>query len=393
MTRGSAARKEKPATVTPLRLPELDPAAVPVRGVVTRSVTLLFSLGFVLVAGLGVAAFRVAVDRTVDGSGSLEPVTVWPVRARETGVVAQVFVGPGDTVSRGQVLIRMDTATTDAALAELKAARNAARVDSEAAERQRPVVEEERTERLAEADAGIAHARATLRERMVTYGMGTNADSMMHAYVPGRFVIIDEALADVHTAEAQRAYAATQLARAGAEALDARKRGFDIQRLEEQMRNAETQRAHLALAAPADGVILTEQVERLTGAAVRQGDPLLEIADLSHWRARLILTERAVHDVRIGDAVSLAIPALKVLEGDRLRGRVAAVSDQPIDTSAVTAKSGYRVLVVLDRAQLARLGVDQFRRGYQVQARIVTRTGTIAELIRAYLAERVRGSS
>jgi len=392
MTRSNTARTRSPLPVTPLRLPELDPAAVPARGLVNRSVALLLALGLVMAAAIGIAAFRVVIDRTVEGAGALEPVTIWPIRAREAGVIAAVLVASGDTVRRGQLLVRMDTAAADAAIAELQAARGSARVDSEAASITRPVVARERTTRLAEADAKIAQTRAALREKLVTYRINPNVDSVLRNYVAGQSVVLDVAVADVHTAEAQHAYAAAQLDRAAPESLDGRKRAFDIQRLGAQIRAAEEQRTHLTLDSPADGVVLTDQIERLAGSAVRQGESLLEIADVLHWRARLVLEERAVHDVRIGDAVSLAIPALKALEGDRLRGRVVAVSAQPIDTAG-TSVGSYRVIVALDPTQLARLGVEQFRRGYQVQAKIVTRTGTIAELIRGYLNERVRGAS
>jgi hypothetical protein len=146
-------------------------------------------------------------------------------------------------------------------------------------------------------------------------------------------------------------------------------------------------------------VVLTEQIERLGGSYVREGELLLEVADLDEWRVNLYVAERDVHKIRMGDSVKVEVQAFNAEDEDRLRGSVVFVAPEPIapaqtaqGTAAPTAGVGlYRVVAQLNQKQLAEMGIEKFRRGYTVQGQIITRSGRIITLLWDYLHDQLRG--
>ena len=49
----------------------------------------------------------------------------------------------------------------------------------------------------------------------------------------------------------------------------------------------------------------------------------------------------------------------------------------------------YRVTATLDRKQLEKMGIENFRRGYTVQGNVITRSGRIITLLWNYLSEKM----
>jgi multidrug resistance efflux pump len=145
------------------------------------------------------------------------------------------------------------------------------------------------------------------------------------------------------------------------------------------------------------GVVLSEQLENLVGIALREGDQLLEVGDVSAWRANLSVSEDDVHRIRIGDPVSIEIPAFASVANDRFRGRVVSVATQisagGAPGGATTSSyflSGYRVMAALDPVAPDDEKSGALRRGYVVRAKIITRSARLATFVRDYLRGRLR---
>jgi multidrug efflux pump subunit AcrA (membrane-fusion protein) len=244
---------------------------------------------------------------------------------------------------------------------------------------------------------------------MIEYDMGTNVDSLLRAYVPGRHVVLDQAVGEVRSAQADlRSSGADEglqdLARFDREKLDAQ-----MQQLAAQISAMRVRLGRLTLTSPTDGVVLTEQTERLQGAVVREGEQIVELADLKEWRVLLTVTERDVHKIAVGDSVKVDLPAFDESEREQLGGRVVYVASEPLSAQSGAAvgggttgggapggagaggatASGYRVIASLDRRQLERMGLAKFRRGYSVQANVITRSGRIVTLLWNYVTEKL----
>ncbi|HEY0035307.1 MAG TPA: biotin/lipoyl-binding protein, partial [Longimicrobium sp.] len=186
----------------PLRLPNLGDDGQPGARFVKRAVsyTLAF-IGLLVLTALLVSMF-VSMDVTVKTSGVLEPVQLWPVRAQAGGVVREVLVKTGDTVAAGQPVVKLDALALETQLAQLQAQLRSAEIDRARSAAATPLERAQQSEKLDRARARLSTSRATLLQRMVEHGFGTNVDSLLANYPVGRHVAIDGAVGEVRAAEA-----------------------------------------------------------------------------------------------------------------------------------------------------------------------------------------------
>lgn len=394
--------QQKP--VLQLRLPELGEDRAPGARLVRRTVTLTLATLAALAAAVLVVASLVSMKVTVKAAGVLEPVRVWPVRAREPGMVGEVLVSTGDRVRAGQTVARLDALELETSLAELRSQLRATELDERRAASAVPVEERQQSDRAAQARARVVTARANLRQRMVEYDLGGDVDSLLAGYTAGRHVAVDLAVAELRSAEAEVRLSSAQGEILGLGRYDRERKRAEGEQLSARIRAAEERLSRLALAAPTSGVVLTDQIERLPGSFVREGELLLEVADLDAWRVSLYVGERDVQRIRLGDSVRVRVQAFGAERREDLRGSVGYVSPDPLGSggggtgasspgAAPPAGGGtYRVLVRLDQRQLAAMGIHRFRRGYTAEGQIVTRSGRIIVLARDYLHDRIRGT-
>jgi HlyD family secretion protein len=389
----------KDPTVIPLRLPSLPHEGQPGSRFVLRAVSLtMLTLGALFVIALLVAVL-VKMDVTVKAGGVLEPVRLYPLRAMEGGPVREVYVQTGDTVHRGQVLARLDTLEISGQIAQLRAQLRATEVDRLRSASADPLQQRQSAERAGQARARLSSSMAALRQRMVEYDLGTNADSLLAHYLPGRHVALDEAVGEVRSAQADIRLSAGEGDIQARSRFDRVKLGSQMDQLSAQITTLEARKERLSLVAPTNGVVLTEELERLPGTFVRAGDQIIELADLNDWRVQLTVSERDVHRIALGDSVKVDLPAFDQSEREQLGGRVVYVSPEPLTAQApaggatgpaTTLPTGsYRVIATLRRSQLERMGIEKFRRGYTVQGHVITRSGRIITLLWNYLAEKL----
>jgi len=317
----------------------------------------------------------------------------------------EVLVRTGDTVRAGQVLVRLDTVALTSTLAQLEAQYRAADIDRRRSATADPLQRAQNAERANQSRQRLAAAVATLRQRMVEYDMGTNADSLLAAYVPGRHVTLDQAVSDVRTAQAELRASGAEGGLQELSRFDREKLGTQMDQLRAQIAAVRARLRQLTITAPVDGVVLTEQLERLSGAFVREGEQLLELGGTAQWRVQLNVTERDVHKVHVGDSVKVELPAFDQSERQLLGGRVDYVAPEPLSLQGAAAGSGgsqpagqaggqappgvYRITAQLDRSQLEKMGIENFRRGYSVQGNVITKSGRIITLLWNYLTEKL----
>lgn len=403
----SEARPTSTPGVIPLRLPNLDDEGQPGGRFVKRAVSVTLGVIVLLFAVAAMVSLLVSMDVTVKSSGILEPVNVWPIRAQAAGPIREVLVQSGDTVKAGDVVIRLDALALETQLAQLEAQYSAAQIDRDRSRAGTPLEHRQQTQRLASAQSRLTRARALLVQRMVEYGFGNNADSLLAAYRPGQHVMLDQAVGEVRGAEADIRLNAAETDMLALRNYDERRAATEMTRLQAQIRETRERIARTTIAAPAAGVVLTEQLERLGGAYVREGETLLEVGEVGDWRVTMLVPERDVHKINVGDRVRLEVQAFGQRERRQLEGRVSHVAAEPVGASqagsgasasaagasASSAGAGtaglYRVVASLDRAQIQREELDRFRRGYSVQANVVTRSGRIATLMWGYLMEKL----
>lgn len=400
----SEARAIAPKDIIPLRLPDLGDEGQPGGRFVKRAVTIVLGVIALLFLLVVVVSMVVSMDVTVKSAGVLEPVNVWPIRAEAAGPIREVLVKSGDTVKAGDVVIRLDALALETQLAQLEAQFRAARLERERSVAGTPVERRQQAQRLANAEARLTRSRAVLVQRMVEYGFGSNPDSLLRVYRTGQHVMLDQAVGDVRGAEADIRLNAAETDMLSLRQYDERRADTEMARLQAQIREARERITRTSIVAPSSGVVLTEQLERLPGAFVREGETLMEVGEVGEWRVTMLVPERDVHKISVGDRVRLEVQAFNQRDRRQLEGLVAHVAAEPAGaspagsgdaTSGGAAKGGgsgpglYRVVASLDRGQVQREELDRFRRGYSVQANVITRSGRIAELAWGYLRDKL----
>ncbi len=389
--------------VIPLRLPDLPHEGQPGARFVFRSVSLTMLILAVLFVGALLVSVFVRMDVTVEAGGVLEPIRLYPIRAMEGGPVREVFVETGDTVQKGALLARLDTVEVASSIAQLEAQLRAADVDRRRSASADPLQLRQSADRAAQARARLSAALALVRQRMVEYDLGTNVDSLLANHVPGRHVALDQAVGDVRSAQADIRLSAGEGDLQALSRFDREKLGTQIDQLTAQINALRARKEQLTIVAPTDGVVLTDELERLPGSFVREGDQVFELADLRDWRVQLTVSERDVHKILVGDSVKVELVAWDQSEREQLGGRVVYVSPEPLTVQAPSGGAtgaptsvptgSYRVIATLDRAQLEKVGITKFRRGYTVQGNVITRSGRIITLLGDYLMEKFRRKS
>lgn len=388
-------RNGAPSDESRLKLPGIPATENTSTGIVRRFVTLTFVVIAVLLVVAGLAGTFVEIDLTIDARGTLEPVTVQPVRSQETAVVLDVPVTTGDTVAAGDVLARLDSLDLTGQLARLRAERNGYWYALRRARALQPIERDEQQFQTEQARAQLISAQAELREELANYGYPTNIDEVLETYDTGEHIAIDRALSEVIRARSALNASRIAVDRLGLVRFDLRQQEAQIQKLDAQIATLQARLDRLVIRAPTDGVILTEQIERLQGRLVRQGDIMFEVAKIDEWRAQLLVGQQDIHEIQVGDEAKVEIVAFKSEKKDLIYGNVESIASEPMDGLSAGQAPGasrgmYRVTVVLDESEVESIGRSRLREGYTVEGKIITRSGRIVTLIWRYLREQTR---
>jgi hypothetical protein len=127
------------------------------------------------------------------------------------------------------------------------------------------------------------------------------------------------------------------------------------------------------------------------------------VGDLADWRVTMMVPEREVNKIEMGDRVRLEVQAFRQSDRRQLEARVTHVAAEPVGSGASGAGPGaggapaaaptgggvYRVVASLDRDQVEPGELERFRRGYSVSANVVTKSGRIIELVWNYVGEKL----
>jgi HlyD family secretion protein len=100
---------------------------------------------------------------SVTGSGSVSPASQVEVKSRATGTVTAVYVSEGDSVTKGQILVRLHDADSEAAVAEAQATLSSAQARLTQTEAQRRADQAQTARSIQQAEAALAAAQARLR--------------------------------------------------------------------------------------------------------------------------------------------------------------------------------------------------------------------------------------
>lgn len=359
---------------------------------------ILIAVGFIW-AGRGVLKVETGrVDRKtlraiVTASGEIKPPSTKfaSVNANTFGKVTDIFVQEGDTVKKGQILLRTESVQQQADVEAQQAALETAQADAEgtaAAARSAAA-----SLRSAQADLKTAQARLTQAKQDFTRGQQLMKDNLIARQV------FDQRLSDYQVAESSLAAAEARVAQAKAQHQQAiYNRDMAKARVAQnraQLVRYQDLRSKTIYTAPFKGIITSLPVNVgenvVPGIQNQPGSLLFQVADLSVITAEVRVDETDILNVRTGQPAEVSIDALpnKVFRGKVTETGMSAISSNSQSLgSQMTGDEAkdFKVVVTLTHPP------PGLRPGLSATARIITATrqNTITVPIRA-LTVRMRG--
>lgn len=211
-------------------------------------------------------AFRTDITETVTATGKIQPEVEVKIAPEVSGEIIEIPVKEGQTVRRGQLLLRIRPDSYRAQVESQRAALNGAR-------------------------AASARNRAELQKAETEY---KRIDSLFRSGL---------------TSETERNAAKTAYDSARA-ALDSAM--YEIQRAEGALSQMNEAFSKTTIYSPTDGTIssLTSRVgERVVGTSQFAGTEVMRIADLDHMEARVNVNENDIVHVKVGDQARVHVDA------------------------------------------------------------------------------------
>ncbi len=213
------------------------------------------------------------VDQIYEAAGTVRARNVAILSARVPGSITAVRVKAGDRVSRGQVLLTLESAELDAQVSRAQAGLAVA---------QGGITESERDVAAAEANARLAAA---------TYSRYRDLQAKK-SISPQEF---DEVEARQRTAQAQ-----LEMSRARRQQALAR-----LEQAQAEGRATRTVHSYASIAAPFAGVVSERKAD--PGTVAWPGMPLLTVEEDDQFRLEVELAESKASAVRIGDSARISL--------------------------------------------------------------------------------------
>lgn len=287
---------------------------------------------------------RSQIDDFYEATGTVKAKTTTQISSNVMGRIISFPVAEGDVVSRGQVLIEIDSSEAKAQLLKGQAAM---------AEAQASLTELERSVETANAAVRTAEANKQLAE--TTFGR------FKELYERGSVSAqeFDEARAKLNaaTSELERVRSHVRELLAKNKQITAR-----IDQAKAEIANIKVVEGYSNITAPVSGVVIKKFAE--SGAIASPGTPLLAIEDNSQYRLEAAVDESRSKLVHVGSRVNVRIDALGAAD---VVGTVAEI----LPTSDAASRS-YTVKVDLPANPILRTGLYGLARFALMQKPAIT---------------------
>jgi multidrug resistance efflux pump len=259
------------------------------RGVVFASV------GGAVVLALTVITYPLKVTSPAD----IRALNRSDVRSMVAGVITSVARREGELVKSGDTLAVLDKRDLQARMAMLEAQKAQATAElSKLKTGNRP----EEIRRAGGAYSQRANAlrfaqtKLTRTKKLIASGLASQED-------------LDSAKFEVEarTRELVSAKAEVDLLKAGARSEDVLAKQAELHRIEAEIELAQSDLLRTEIKSPIDGVLITPRFNEHVGKAVKLGDPVAEVADLSRMRVSVNVPESEIDAVELGQPVVLKV--------------------------------------------------------------------------------------
>lgn len=289
---------------------------------------------------------RVTIVEKVSASGTVQPVTEVKIAPEVSGEIIDLLVEEGDSVKRGQLLVKIRPDTWESQLQRAQASLSQQRAN------------------LAQAEASHNAAKAAFIRA---------EQEFKRQETLWKQKVISEA--DWQLANQNYTIAKTDVTAAEKGVEAAR---FIIQSTEASLREAQENFRKTSVVAPMDGVVsklIVRKGERVVGTATMAGTEMLRIADLNVMEVRVDVNENDIVRVSLGDTAIIDVDSYASTNKE-FKGVVTLIANTAKDKTSADAITEFEVrILILDSSykDLVEAGNRfPFRPGMTASADIIT---------------------
>lgn len=254
-------------------------------------------LFLLLFAALIIASYFLETDLEIAGQAQLKPVAAQSIEPSIHGLIREVYVQEGSVVREGDTLLRIDDEGLQSELKSSEASLLSARKELILLENgTRPEV--------------IATKRAELAI--------LHADVVYHKDAYQRLGLLPDSVTKIRLLEAKHAWESSMkrvsvvnselaLLEAGTAIEEIEAKRANILSLEVLRERLLQDIANTTLLSPISGVVVTKEPERLIGKYTARGSAVLDIEHVGEFKAKVLVKERDVAEIKVGQPVRLKV--------------------------------------------------------------------------------------
>ncbi|MDI1235766.1 MAG: efflux RND transporter periplasmic adaptor subunit [bacterium] len=327
--------------------------------IITISVILLIIIIFFMLSGKKNMGIKVATEKVatqniieeVSASGTIYPESEVKISPDVSGEIIDLYVHEGDTVKKGQLLVRINPDLYQSQLDQAKAGLNNAKANSSNVQAQLT-----RTKANVEMQRkNFDRQKKLFSDKVISQQEYDNSEAQYNM-----------ALAELEASEKQTLASF-----------------YNTQSVEAGVQQAGKNYNRTTVLAPADGIITglnSKKGERVVGTAQMAGTEMMRISDLSRMEVRVDVNENDIVRIKNGDTAGIEVDAY---QGQIFKGIVTQVANSAKNsaTSAISTDqvTKYEVkILILKSSYQAIMDENQgrmpFRPGMSASVHVYTKT-------------------
>jgi len=292
---------------------------------------------------------RIDIIEKISASGKVQPETEIKISPLVSGEVIDVLVKEGDSVTVGQVLVKIKPDNLRSILDRVQANLNTQRANLSQAKA-----------RVEQAKAQLIRRKQELDRTKILHSQRAVSDSDLET----AFANYEIAQADLKSAE---------------QSVEAAR--FTVMSAEAQVKEASENLSFTIITAPMSGIVSKlsiEKGERVVGTSQMAGTELLRIADLNTMEVRVDVNENDIIRVSKGDSVVVEVDSYS-FRGIKFAGIVTKIANSAKETpgQSLDAITEFEVRIRILRSSYEQLirernGEEPFRPGMTANVEIIT---------------------
>ncbi|WP_162053870.1 efflux RND transporter periplasmic adaptor subunit [Pontibacter pamirensis] len=290
-------------------------------------------------------AKRAEIVEKVSASGKIQPETEVKISPDVSGEIIELHVEEGDSVVKGQLLLRIRPDNYQSMVDAQEAMVNTQRAN------------------LGQSRARLAQAEANLTQTKQNYDRNK--------------ALYDQKVISISEWQQIKAnYEAAQQEVASLQA-SVRASGFNVQNAQASLKDARENLNKTTIYSPVSGTVSklnVEQGERVVGTSQMAGTEIMSIANLNNMEVRVNVNENDIIRVELGDSVMVDVDSY-ASQDEKFKGVVTAIANTAKDATTLEAVTEFEVRIRLINDSYSHLTAQTsrpFRPGMTASVEIIT---------------------